>query len=63
VIESAMVAHAFGQHLFARMSKRRVPQVVCESDRFGAIFIQRNARAIVRLMDATSMECVSLVRK
>ncbi len=40
VIEAAMIAHAFGEHLFARMSKRRVPQIVRESDRFLKIFIQ-----------------------
>ena len=40
VIEAAMVAHAFSQHLFARMSKRRVSQIVREGDRFSEIFIQ-----------------------
>src|ERR1044071_1853430 len=40
VIEAAMVAHAFSQHLFARMSERRVSQIVREGDRFGEIFIQ-----------------------
>ena len=40
VIEAAMVAHAFSQHLFTRMSKRRVSQIMRESDRFGEIFIQ-----------------------
>src|SRR5581483_165025 len=40
VIEAAMIAHAFGQHLFARMPKRRVPQIVRESDCFREIFIQ-----------------------
>ena len=58
VIEAAVVAHAFSQHLFARMSKRRVSQIVRESDRFREIFIQPNARAMVRLMEATSIECV-----
>ncbi len=63
VIEAAVVAHAFGQHLFTRMSKGRMSQIMRESDRFGEIFIQTNARAIVRLIDATSIECVRRVRK
>jgi hypothetical protein len=40
VIEAAVVAHALGQHLFARMSKGRVSQIVRERDRFREIFIQ-----------------------
>ena len=40
VIEAAVVAHAFSQHLFARMSKGRVSQIVRERDRFREIFIQ-----------------------
>jgi hypothetical protein len=30
----------FSQHVFARMPKRRVSQIVRERDRFGEIFIQ-----------------------
>ena len=40
VIEAAVSAHAFGQHLLARVPKRRVPQIVRERDRFGEIFVQ-----------------------
>jgi hypothetical protein len=40
VIEAAVIAQAFSQHLFARMSKGRVSQIVRERDRFREIFIQ-----------------------
>ena len=40
VIEPAVIAHAFGQHLLARMAKRRVPQVVRKRDGFREIFVQ-----------------------
>ena len=40
MIEAAVVAHAFSQHLFARMSKRRVSQIVRKRDRFRQIFIK-----------------------
>ena len=63
MIEAAVIAHAFGQNFFAGMPEGRMAEIVRQRDRFGQIFVQRNARAIVRLIDATSIECVSRVRK
>ena len=40
VIEPAMIAHAFGQHLLTGVAKRRVPQVVRKRDGFRQIFVQ-----------------------
>ena len=40
VIEPAVLAHAFGQHLLARMSKRRVSQIVRKRDCFPEIFVE-----------------------
>ena len=40
MIEPAVVAHAFGQHLLAGMSKRRMAEIVRKRDRFRQIFVQ-----------------------
>src|SRR5438034_8618368 len=40
VVEPAMTAHAFGQHLLAGVAKRRMSQVVRKGDGFREIFIQ-----------------------
>ena len=40
MIEPAVVAHAFGQHLLAGMSKRRMAQIVRKRDCFRQIFVQ-----------------------
>ena len=45
VIEAAVFAHAFGQHLFARMSKRRMPEIVRQRDRLRQVLVQRQAPA------------------
>ena len=63
MLEAAVLAHAFGQHLFARMTKRRMPEIMGQRDRFRQILVQASARAIVRLTEATSKVCVSRVRK
>ncbi len=41
VIEATMGSHTFGQHLFTGMAEGRMPEIVCERDRFRQIFIQR----------------------
>lgn len=40
MFESAVIAHALGQHLLARMSKRRMAKIVRESNRFRQILVQ-----------------------
>ena len=39
VIEPTVLAHAFVEHFFAGMPKRRMPEVVRQRDRLGQIFI------------------------
>ncbi len=39
VVETAMLAHAFRQHFLARVSERRMPEIVRERDRLGQVFI------------------------
>ena len=39
VIEPAVIAHAFVEHLFAGMPERRMPEVMRQRDRLGQIFI------------------------
>jgi hypothetical protein len=39
VVEAAVPAHAFGEHLFARMSKRRMSQIVRQRDRLSQVLI------------------------
>ena len=41
VLEPAVLAHAFRQHLLAGMPERRMPQVVRQRDRFGQILVER----------------------
>src|ERR1043166_6007040 len=43
MFESAVVAHALGQNFLTRMSKRRVPEVMGERDRFSQIFVDRKS--------------------
>ncbi len=40
MLETAVFAHAFRQHLFPGMAERRVPEIVRERDCFRQIFIQ-----------------------
>ena len=40
MVEATMFAHAFRQHLFARMSERRMAEIVRKRDGFGQIFVQ-----------------------
>ena len=40
VIEPAVFTHTFGQHLLARVPKRRMPQIVRQRDRFREILVQ-----------------------
>ena len=40
MIEPAVIAHAFGQHLLAGMSKRRMAQIVRKRDCFRQILVQ-----------------------
>ena len=40
MIESAVVAHTFGQYLFAGVAKGRVTEIVRQRDRFGEIFVE-----------------------
>ena len=40
VIETAVVHHAFREHLLARMSERRMPEIVREGDCFREILVQ-----------------------
>ena len=41
MIEAAVAYHAFCEHFFARMSERRMPEIVGKRDRFRQIFIKR----------------------
>ena len=41
MFEPSMSPHAFGQHLFAGMSERRMTQVVSQGDGLRQIFIER----------------------
>ena len=43
MIKAAMPLHRFAQSIFARMSKRRVPQVMRQTQRFGQVFVQTKA--------------------
>src|SRR6476646_8955923 len=40
MLEAAVFAHAFGEHLFAGMPERRMPEVVRQRDGFGQVFIK-----------------------
>src|SRR5215471_12805501 len=40
MLEAAVFAHAFGQHLFAGMPERRMPEVVRKRNGFGQVFIK-----------------------
>ena len=40
VIESAERCHRNIQRLFARMAERRMPEIMCQRERFGQVFIQ-----------------------
>src|SRR5207245_9599487 len=40
VVEPAVIAHAFGKHLLARMSQRRVAQIMRKRNRFRQILVQ-----------------------
>ena len=63
MLEAAVLPHAFRQHFLAGMPERRVAKIVRQSDRLRQIFIQASARAMVRLIEATSIVCVRRVRK
>ena len=39
MVEAAVFAHAFREHLFAGMSERRMPEIVRERNRLGQIFV------------------------
>ena len=43
MLEAAVIAHAFGKYFFARMSERRMAEIVRQRDRFGEIFIERKS--------------------
>ena len=40
MLKSAVLAHAFGQHLLARMPKGRMPEIMGQRDRFRQILVQ-----------------------
>ena len=40
MIEPAVIAHAFGQHLLTRMSKRRMTEIVSERNCFRQVLVQ-----------------------
>ena len=55
MLKSAVLPHAFRQHLLARMPKGRMPEIVRQRDRFRQILIQRQ-RARDRPADRSHFE-------
>jgi hypothetical protein len=39
MVEAAVLAHAFGEHLLARVSKGRMPQIVRQRDRLCQVLV------------------------
>ena len=56
------LAQAAVERLLADVTKRRVPEIVPESDRLDEVLVQRSARATVRETCVTSSVWVSRVR-
>src|SRR6478672_4420043 len=65
MLEAAMLAHAFGQHFFAGMPERRMPEVVGKGDGFGQVFIKaqspRDGAANRRDFDRVGEPCAQMI--
>jgi hypothetical protein len=62
VVESAVVFQEAVQLLLAGVPAGRMPEVMGQGDRLRQSSLRRRARAMVRLIEATSIVCVSRVR-
>ena len=61
MLEAAVLPHAFGQHLLARMSEGRMPEIMRERDRLRQILIQRE-RPRDRAADRRHLESMRQAR-